>query len=252
VYHGTVREVRKGKGNAVQALLMEILQATMIVVFFYFLITLLGMRSQAVRGSFILYVLTGVFLYFTHIKAVSAVSGGGPVNPMLQHRPVTTFSIILSGAISSIYTQILGVLVVSFVANVLIDPFTVYNLKRVALCFLISWFAGVAIGIIFLSLRPFMPATIGIVEQVYQRANMIFSGKMFVANAMPSGYLIMFTWNPLFHTIDQARGAAFVNYTPHHTNLSYPIYLSLAFICIGLMLEHYARQNVSQSWESRR
>nr|WP_325252156.1 ABC transporter permease [Amylibacter sp.] len=251
VYHTTVREVRKSNGNAVQALLMEVLQAAMVVIFFYVMITFLGLRGVAVRGSFILYVLTGVFLYMTHNKAISAVSGGGPVNPMLQHAPVTTFMMIVSGALASLYVQILAVLVITFVANVLIEPFTVYNLRRVALCFFIAWFSGVAIGIIFLSLRPFAPATVKIVEQIYKRANMIFSGKMFLANKLPSSTLVFFTWNPLFHTIDQSRGAAFVNYTAHHTSLDYAIYLSLVLICVGMMLEHFSRNTVSESWSRR-
>ncbi|MEJ6708658.1 MAG: hypothetical protein QNK92_07635 [Amylibacter sp.] len=160
--------------------------------------------------------------------------------------------LIVSGAFSAFYVQILAVLVISFVANVIIDSFTDYNLKRVSLCFMIAWFFfGVAIGIIFLSVRPFFPSTVTIIEQVYKHANMIFRGKMFLANSLPAGYLVFFTWNPLFHTIDQARGAAFVNYTPHHTTLSYAVNLSLVLICIGLILEHYARNTVSKSWGKR-
>ena len=252
VYHGTVRKVRSSKGNAIQALLMEILQSATVVIFFYVLITFLGMRGVAVRGSFVLYVLTGAFLFLTHNKAISAVGGGGPTNPMLKHAPVSTLMLIVSGAFASLYVQILAVLVITFIANVLIDPFTVYNLRGVTLCFIIAWFSGCAIGIIFLSLRPFFPATIKIIEQVYKRANMIFSGKMFLANTLPGYMLMWFNWNPLFHTIDQARGYAFVNYTPHYTNLQYPMYLSPVLICVGMMLEHGARTYVSASWSKRR
>ncbi len=35
---------------------------------------------------------------------------------------------------------------------------------------------------------------------------MIASGKMFVANMLPTSMLLMLDWNPLFHCIDQARG----------------------------------------------
>lgn len=166
VYHATVRDVRKTKSNAFQALAMEIMQGMILVGFFYFMIEFLGMRGVAVRGSFILYVLTGVFLFMTHNKAISAVSGGGPVNPMLMHAPVTTLMLIMSGALSALYTQVLAAIVITFIANVLIDPFTVFDLRGVALCFLIAWFSGVAIGVIFLALRPFFPSTIQIVEQI--------------------------------------------------------------------------------------
>jgi ABC-type polysaccharide/polyol phosphate export permease len=52
-----------------------------------------------------------------------------------------------------------------------------------------------------------MVSQFGIVfSSICQRANMIASGKMFVANALPGFMLAMFGWNPLFHCIDQARG----------------------------------------------
>lgn len=251
VYHATVRDVRKGKGNALMALATEILQGCILVAFFYVLIEFMGMRGVAVRGSFILYVMTGVFLFMTHNKAVGAVSGGGPTNPMLQHAPVTTLMLITSGAMSALYTQFLAVIVITFVANVIIDPFTVYDLKGVSLCFLLAWFSGVAIGILFLSLRPFFPTAIGIIQQIYTRANMIFSGKMFLASNLPGYILPFFIWNPLFHTIDQARGYAFVNYTAKVTTLLYPIVLSLVFILIGMMIEHWSRKYVSDSWKAR-
>lgn len=91
VYHSTVRDVHKSKGNAIQALVMEVLQAATVAIFVYVLITFLRVRGVAVHSSFVLYVLTGVFLFLTHNKAISAVGGGGPVIPMLQHVPVTTF-----------------------------------------------------------------------------------------------------------------------------------------------------------------
>ena len=56
---------------------------------------------------------------------------------------------------------------------------------------------------------------------VYRRVNMLASGKMFVANTLPSFMLAMFDWNPLFHCVDQARSMMFINYSPIHSNLSY-------------------------------
>lgn len=223
VYHSIVRDIRKGKGNAVQAILLEILKSAMMVIFFYILITFVGMKNIAVRGSFVLYVMSGVFLYLTHVQAIGSVSAGSANNPMLAHRPVSTLLMMVSGALSSLYVQILAVIVITFVANVLIDPFTVYNLELISFSFFLSWSSGVAVGILFMSIQPFFPEIMKVVNVVYKRANMIFSGKMFLANTLPSYMLPFFIWNPLFHTIDQARGAAFVNYEPRVTNLTYPI-----------------------------
>ena len=63
---------------------------------------------------------------------------------------------------------------------------------------------------------------------------MIASGKMFVANSLPSFMLAMFDWNPLFHSIDQARGFAFINYNPRYSSWEYPLWVGLVLLMIGL------------------
>jgi ABC-type polysaccharide/polyol phosphate export permease len=64
--------------------------------------------------------------------------------------------------------------------------------------------------------------------------------------------LVMFTWNPLFHIIDQARGFVFINYNPHHSNWLYPLLVSLGLMMIGFMGEAFTRKHVSISWGARR
>ncbi|MGB0798261.1 MAG: ABC transporter permease, partial [Planktomarina sp.] len=78
------------------------------------------------------------------------------------------------------------------------------------------------------------------------------SGKMFVANTLPSFMLNMFDWNPLFHCIDQARGFIFINYNPHHSSITYPLIVGSILIVIGLMGEFYTRKHASESWSARR
>ncbi|MCG6902103.1 MAG: ABC transporter permease, partial [Rhodobacter sp.] len=113
-----------------------------------------------------------------------------------------------------------------------------------------AWFSGIAVGMVFLSLKPWYPTFVGLAQQIYTRANMIASGKMFVANAMPGYILAMFDWNPLFHCIDQARGFVFINYNPHFSSVSYPVIVSVTLIMIGLMGEFYTRKQVSVSWSA--
>jgi len=118
--------------------------------------------------------------------------------------------------------------------------------------FLLSWFSGVGIGMVFLSAKPWQPELMGILVMIYQRANMIASGKMVLANNLPAKRRDLFDWNPLFHTIDQARGFVFLNYTPRFTDYHYAIYYSMVCIVIGLMAEFFTRQHASASWNKRR
>jgi ABC-type polysaccharide/polyol phosphate export permease len=91
-----------------------------------------------------------------------------------------------------------------------------------------------------------------IIQMIYIRANMIASGKMFVANMLPTAMIALFDWNPLFHIIDQARGFTFVNYFPHHSTWDYPLYTTLVLLLIGFMGEAYTRKHASVSWGAGR
>lgn len=253
VYHSTVQDIRKTDGNAIRGLLKEILQSVVMVVVFYFMFEILGMRGVAIRGNYILYILSGIFMFMTHVKSMGKVVGtGGPLNPMLQHRPLTTFIQITAAALSVLYTQVLAMGFIVFFTHVVVEPVEIYNKSMLAGVFLLAWFSGVALGLLLLALQAFFPTVIMIVMQLYQRANMIFSGKMFVASSMPGYMLAMFTWNPLFHIIDQGRGAMFVNYTARVTNLTYPIVMTFLFLVLGLIVEHASRKYASQSWSARR
>jgi ABC-type polysaccharide/polyol phosphate export permease len=61
------------------------------------------------RGDFLLYVMSGVFLFMTHVKAVGAVAGAeGPTSPMMKHAPMNTIVSIAAAALSALYIQVLS------------------------------------------------------------------------------------------------------------------------------------------------
>ncbi len=252
-YVATVRKVRQSHANALIALLLNMLQSVLFILAFYFMFTVLGTRGMAVRGDFVIYLLTGIFLYLTHIKAMGAVLGAeGPASPMMQHAPMNTIVAIASSAFASLYIQILSLFFILVGVHVILNPVVIENWSGVIAMFILSWASGCAIGLVLLALKPWMPEVVSIIQTVYSRANMIASGKMFVVNTLPGFMLPWFSWNPLFHLIDQARGFAFNNYFPNHTNWEYPIYFTLAFIMLGLMGDFYTRKHVSASWMAGR
>ena len=139
---------------------------------------------------------------------------------------------------------------VLYIYHILAGPITIYRPAGAFGMLLAAWFSGVAIGLVFLGLKPWFPGAVNLISSLYVRANMITSGKMFVANTMPGYLLAMFDWNPLFHAIDQARGYTFINYNPHFSSGSYPIKVGLSLIIVGLMIEFYTRRNASLSWSA--
>jgi ABC-type polysaccharide/polyol phosphate export permease len=252
-YHTTVRKVRKTHGNAVIAIGMSILQSVLFVAAFYLMFTLLGTRQMAIRGDFILYLLTGIFLYLVHIQALQAVMRSeGPTSPMMQHAPMNTLVAILSSAFSALYVKTVSLLVILFGLHTMIEPVVIHDWPGALMMYLLAWASGVALGLILMAARPWAPDVVNIVQMVYVRANMIASGKMFVANMLPGFMIAMFDWNPLFHVIDQARGFTFVNYFPHFTNWQFPFYATLVLLLLGMMGEFYTRKRASASWDARR
>ncbi|MGR3435007.1 MAG: ABC transporter permease [Shimia sp.] len=252
IYHSIVRNVRKSHGNALVGLFMNMMQAVLFVGTFYLMFSVLGMRGMAVRGDFLIYIMSGIFLFLTHTKALQAVVGSeGPASAMMKHAPMNTIIAIAGASLSALYLQVLTLAVILFIYHVAVNPVVI---DQPVLCFtmlLIGWWSGVAIGMVFLAMKPWSPGTVNMIVSLYSRANMLASGKMFVANQMPSFMIGMFSWNPLFHAIDQARGFAFINYTPHNSNMMYPIYLSLALMMVGMMGEFYTRKHASESWGAR-
>ncbi len=249
IFHAAVRNVRKSHGNAVIGLLLNIFQTVLMILIMYFLIDLLGGKANKIRGDFLLFVMSGVFMFMTHTKAMSAVVGAeGPTSAIMKHSPMNTIVAIASVALGSLYLQVLTASFVLYFYHAAFTPITIHDPVGTVAMFLLSWGSGVAIGMIFLALKPWNPAVIGIVSSVYQRANMIASGKMLVANATPTSILALFDWNPLFHTIDQGRGFIFLNYHPRYSNYEYPIMVALVCLMIGLMGEYYTRKHASISW----
>ncbi|MEO1640313.1 MAG: ABC transporter permease [Pseudomonadota bacterium] len=248
-YHTIVRNLRTGHRNAVVGMLLNMVQGLTLVAAFFFIFQLLGLRSSPIRGDFLLFIMSGVFLYLTHIKSVSAVmSAGSPTAPMNLHAPMNPVIAIISAALATLYTQLFTIIVVLSIYHIAFTPVVIDDPIPALGIFILAWFSGCAVGTIFLSLNPWFPNFTPIAKNLYVRINMIASGKMFVVNTLPATMVALFDWNPLFHIIDQMRGFVFLHYNPHVTSISYPVYVSLTLLVLGMMGEFYSRRHVSLSW----
>ncbi|WP_347818270.1 ABC transporter permease [uncultured Planktomarina sp.] len=254
VYFGTVRSMRKSSGrNAVLGLIGSMAQTVVFVMAFYFMFQLMGVRTSPIKGDYMLYIISGIAMFMIHNTAVQTVSKAeGPTSGMMQHAPMNTMIAVCSAALQSLYQQTITVGTILLIYHLAFNPVYIFNPIGLAGVFLLSWFTGVAIGMVFLALTPWPPPLVNILLMVYRRVNMLASGKMFVANTLPSFMLAMFDWNLLFHCVDQARGMMFINYSPMHSNLSYPLKVALVAVVLGLMGEFFTRKRASMSWGSTR
>lgn len=251
VYHSIVREIRKSHRNALVGLMLNMLQTVMLVMTFYLMFSILGMRGSAIREDFMIYIMSGIFLYMCHTKTVGAVTGAeGPASAMMQHAPMNTAISVLAAALSALYLQLLSLVVVLFLYHIIITPVYIDNMIGALFMLIAAWFSGFAVGMIFFAIRPWAPEFAKIGSSIYSRISMIASGKMFVANSLPSSMLVMFDWNPLFHAIDQGRGYIFLHYNPHFSSSIYPFVVAIGLLMLGLMGEFYTRKAASASWSA--
>lgn len=253
VYHCVVRSVRSRHNNAFMAIGLNMMQAVMFVAMFYAIFSLLGMRGAALRGDFLLYIMSGVFMYLSHIRAITSVmAADGPTSSMMMHAPMTTIISIVGTALSALYVQTTTLLLILFIYHMLWTPVYIVDPAAAYGMFLLAWFTGCCFGLLLLSIKPWFPQTVQVVQMVYMRVNMFASGKMFVANALPAFMVSMFDWNPLFHIIDQSRGFVFENYFPRNSSWEYALAVGCGILAIGMMSEFYTRQHASASWDARR
>lgn len=251
IFHNTVRSVRKGHRDALFAIITSILQTLVMVLAFYFFIDIMGLRALAIRGDFLLYVMSGIFVFMVHIKAMGAVVGAeGPTSPMMQHLPMSTTVAIWSAAFGALYTQLMAMGVILVGYHLIWSPLVIHEPIGAIAMILLAWFSGCAVGSIFLAVKPWFPRGTTMAQQIYSRFNMFASGKMFVANTLPATMVALFAWNPLFHIIDQGRGHIFINYNPLKSNIEYPIILSVVLLVIGLIGESQTRKHASLSWSA--
>ena len=251
IFHVAVRDIRKTNGNAIIGLIVSILQSVIMVMVFWFMFTVLHMKGSAVRGDFMLYTMSGIFMFMTHVRTIKAVSKAeGPTSAMMKHAPMNTIVAISGQALASLYQQILSIVVILFFYNTLFNRVVIENPTAALGMLLLSWASGVGVGMVFKAATPWAPDFFGLLTTVYTRANMIASGKMFLANSMKTSLLAWFQWNPLFHIIDQTRGFVFLNYHPHYSTLSYPIIAVFVLITLGLMGDTFTNRYASASWSA--
>lgn len=249
IYDDAVNEVRKSYGNPIIGLLMTLVQSLVMVMGFMLIYWIMGVKTSPIRGPYAIYLLSGVLLFMTHSKTHAAVAGAPKASSsQMLHAPMTTAVGIGGAALAVLYKQTLVFTALIYGYHVLVGPVAIENAVGVLACFMLAWLSGIAIGLCFYAATPWAPTPIGVVSQAYQRANMVFSGKFFVANLMAPGMLQYFDWNPLFHIVDQGRGFIFINYTPYFSSMTYPLKVTLALLLIGLMGEFVTRQSISASW----
>lgn len=251
-YHATVRAARGGGPNALFTLIMNVVQTAIFILALYLSMYLLGMRSSAFRGDFIVFLMSGVMSYTIYKNTMKAVFGAdGPTSPMMLHAPMNSAVAIASAALSTLYEQALTSITIMGFYHLAIAHIEILHPAYAFFMMICAWTFGIGSGLVLLAIRPWVPKLAPVIMTIAMRVNIFASGKMMVANTLSFTLLKFFDWNPLFHIIDQMRGAIFINYSPRNTSIEYALWVTFGLFVVGLMGEFFTRQYVSSSWFKR-
>jgi len=245
VYSLVVRDLRTEHKNAALGILLAVAQPLVMGLVFYAFMSFIGARPGKIRGDDLTFVLTGFILFFVHVRTVSAVAGALRQD-MMNHQRLSPFLMICVKALGSLYKNTFALLIM-LVANYLLrDVYEMENAFLFAWVYLWCWIGGIGVGIIFLAANRYVSWG-PLLQTTYIRVMFFTSGKFFVANLLPGQIRPFMDWNPLFHLLDQARDAAFVNYSARMTSMEYPIVVFLVLLVIGFLVENWVRNNYSAS-----
>lgn len=242
----------RGEGsNPLMGIIKRFIAMATLIFVFFLMMSLTGLRNLSGRIDLLLNIVIGITLFMTHIFSFMEARGLKGNSALSLHAPITPLLELFSGACAFLYQNVVSILLIFLVLHCWRGPLVIEDVRGLMNAYFWAWLSGLSIGSVIAGMSPFVPIIPAVATPLFRRLNMLFSGKMFTANSLPTFMLPFFLWNPLFHIIDQARGAVFRNYDPIHTNMVYPMWFTFTAFTIGFLLMFASKKVVSASWGTR-
>lgn len=241
----TVRDLRTEHRNASLGILLSVAQPVAAGFIFYLFSEVMGLRPTPIRGDAATFLVLGFLMFFLHTRTVAAV-GGAIKKDMMNHQRATPFLFICVKAFALLYKSLFAVAILLVLNLLARDLWVMQDGLTFLTTMLAAWIGGVAVGTLMMALH-FYVSWAALVQTLYVRTMFFTSGVFFVANGPASGLRDFLGWNPLFHLLDQMRGAVFLNYTARTTDLGYAISVYLGLLLLGFLVEAHIRRTYSIS-----
>ena len=238
LFHYAVGMVRQESGSTSMGFLKALLEN--LFMFFSIMIIMLLLRGIGVniRGEFGFFVLSGVALFMLHNKIITALMLKKGTDPMLAILSISRGMMILGAIIHTVYMQFFVTCILFFGCVIIYGTVPVFDWNMLIFCYLLTILWSVSLGSIFLALLPLSPEIFKKIAMMYRRVGMVTSGKMIPGNllGLMGRFQGLFLFNPLFHLIDQSRGAMFQHYVPNVSNIYFPIQMSAAVFAVSSII----------------
>ncbi|MEM0924342.1 MAG: ABC transporter permease, partial [Pseudomonadota bacterium] len=212
---------------------------------FYLFMNFIGGRTAPIRTDDITFIVAGFLMFFFHIRTVSAVAGS--LKPgLMRHSRASPFLFVCVKSFATLYKMTFATILLLILNYLVRDYWEMGDGLLLITILLIAWMGGVGVGIIMMAANRYFVWG-NLVQTTYVRICFFTSGKFFVAGHLPERIRGAMDWNPLFHVLDQARGAMFLNYTATTTSIMYPLLVYGGIVVLGMMIENYVRTTFSVS-----
>jgi capsular polysaccharide transport system permease protein len=189
------------------------------------------------NGMLLLKLLTG-----SMNSGISAINAG---HNLLVYPTVKPLDPILARMMLEFLTTIFAFVVFCIASSWLGVDFSLGNLDTLAASYLLTWFIGCGLGLIF-GIIAFHYNEFEKVVPVLQRPLLFVSAVMFPMYTLPESTKQILLWNPLVHTIELSRKSLFPFYHAEGAELLYATYFAIIVTSIGLSLFHLNRHLLSQ------
>ncbi len=154
---------------------------------------------------------------------------------LFAFRQVKPISAVISSAVFEMLVKIFVFFVVLIIAFFLNMEIRLDDLLMLIICFLQLWVFAASLGIIFAIFRAFIPE-IEKVRGMLVRPLFFISGVFFSLKDIPKEYWPYLNWNPILHSIELTRDAAYSSYQADGVSYFYVNFSCFAVLLIALSL----------------
>lgn len=152
-------------------------------------------------------------------------------------RPLDPF---LARYFYELFTTFFALVVFTLVAMCFGITVSFSQLHTLAGCYLITWLMGCGLGLM-IAVASAHYKELEKVMDVILSPLVFVSAVMFPTSILPAKFQKLILYNPLVHTIEQARKALFPFYHAGDTGLYYPFAIAIITLSIGLVVFHANR-----------
>jgi capsular polysaccharide transport system permease protein len=184
------------------------------------------------NGMMLLQVLTGCMN-----AGIAGIDAG---KNLLVYPSVKLIDPLIARFLFQLFIGLFGYIVFCIAALWLGVRFSVSNLEVVIACYLITFAIGSGLGLLLGVAVAHYPELEKVMDYL-QRPLMFISAVLFPIATIPAEARGWLMWNPLVHTVEQARHALYPYYNPAETNLTYPLVCALAVLSLGFTVFHNNR-----------